>query len=76
MKRILTFATVVALTAVPAASAGSPQSGYGGSGGSVQGTVQKAGELPFTGLNLTVFAVAALLLVGVGLVLRRKPSKD
>jgi hypothetical protein len=71
MNRILTLATILALTVVPAASAGSPQAGYGGSGGSIQGTVQKAGELPFTGLSLTVFAIGALLLVGVGLFLRR-----
>lgn len=64
-----------------AASGGALVSGYGGEGGNaqnqvagVQGAVQssaQSGALPFTGLSLALIVGAAVLLVVLGLVLRR-----
>jgi hypothetical protein len=72
MKKIV-GAAVLALVAAPAAAAagGSTLHGYGGSAGAVQGTVQKSGSLPFTGLSLTGVLIAGLVLVAVGVVIRR-----
>ena len=73
MKKLLSV-TALALLVAPAAMAagGSTLHGYGGSAGSVQGTVQKGGTLPFTGLSLTGFLLAGLVLVAIGVWLRRK----
>jgi hypothetical protein len=77
MKKLSFAATTVFLTAVPAAlaSGGSSMSGYGGTAGNVQGAVQKSGSLPFTGLSLTAFVVLGVLLIAVGVVLRRRTSR-
>jgi hypothetical protein len=73
MKKLLVMTGVAALTSAPAAWAGgSPVSGYGGAGGTIQGTVQKSGALPFTGLNLTVVVAIGILLVGIGVLMRRR----
>ena len=61
--------TSAALAATPADQV------YGGEGGNVQqdvaGDVASAGALPFTGLDLFVMAIAAALLVGAGMTIRR-----
>jgi uncharacterized surface anchored protein len=74
MIKSLLSAAVVVLAAAPTALGGSSQSGYAGSAGSVQGSVQKSGSLPFTGLSLTAFAVVGLLLVATGVVLYRRAN--
>ena len=50
--------------------------GYGGQGGNVQGEVAgeagaAAGALPFTGMDLALMALAAVLLIATGLTMRR-----
>lgn len=50
--------------------------GYGGQGGNVQGEVggeagAAAGALPFTGMDLALMALAAVLLIAAGLTMRR-----
>jgi LPXTG-motif cell wall-anchored protein len=42
----------------------------------VQGSVQKSGSLPFTGLSLTAFAIVGLLLVATGVVLYRRANSS
>jgi hypothetical protein len=54
-------------------------SGYGGAAGKVQGSIdctKKAGTLPFTGFDLRFIAVAAILLLLVGIVLRMKTRRN
>jgi hypothetical protein len=70
---------LLALLGAGAAQAGSPTTvGYGGKAGAVQGQVAAAshpgGTLPFTGLNLTFALLAGIVLVALGLYLRR--SRD
>lgn len=72
MIRTFISAAVVFLTVAPTALAGSSQSGYAGVAGAVQGSVQKSGSLPFTGLSLTAFTVAGLALVATGVLLYRR----
>jgi hypothetical protein len=68
----------LALLAVPVALAGGSLAGdvYGGTGGNVQsgvlGSQAASGSLPFTGLSLAFFVVLGLVLIGAGLVLRRR----
>ena len=72
MRRFAAFAVILVgvLAWTPLALAQQPNSG-GGEGGGVQGAVGGGGgNLPFTGLDLRVFAVAALVLLAGGLVLR------
>jgi LPXTG-motif cell wall-anchored protein len=38
--------------------------------------VQKSGSLPFTGLSLTAFVVLGVLLIAVGVVLRRRTNRS
>jgi hypothetical protein len=70
----------LALLAVPVALAGGSLAGdvYGGTGGNVQsgvlGTQASSGSLPFTGLSLTFLVVLGLVLLGTGLMLRRRAS--
>lgn len=79
MKRVMVFGgsiLVAVLSFTAAALAASPADGvYGGEGGNVQGDVSgdvaAAGALPFTGLDLLVMVVAAALLLGAGLTIRR-----
>jgi hypothetical protein len=61
-----------------ALAGGAVVSGYGGEGGNVQNEVAgsqavhaASGALPFTGLSLALIVGAAVLLVVLGLVLRR-----
>jgi hypothetical protein len=73
MRKLLGVAGLALLVASPAfASGNSTLNGYGGSAGAVQGTVQKSGTLPFTGLSLMGFLVAGLVLVAVGALIRHK----
>lgn len=70
----------LALLAVPVALAGGSLAGevYGGTGGNVQsgvlGTQASSGSLPFTGFSLTFLVVLGLVLLGTGLMLRRRAS--
>jgi hypothetical protein len=60
------------LVFVQAALADSSDDGYGGAAGAVQGQVQKGGStLPFTGFDLTMAVVFAVLLVAAGFAIRR-----
>ena len=54
------------------AAGGSTTSGYGGAAGAAQGVVQKSGTLPFTGLSLAGVLVFGVLLLVLGLLIRRK----
>ena len=58
---------------VALADNGSSKDGYGGTAGTVQAnlTTKPKGSLPFTGMNLTFIAMAAIAVIAVGLVLRR-----
>lgn len=65
-----------ALLVVPVALAGGPAvSVYGGAGGNVQDTItatpRGGGNLPFTGANIALFVLAGVILVALGLLLRR-----
>jgi hypothetical protein len=79
MNRVMVFAGaifVAALSFSAAALAATPADEvYGGEGGNVQqdvvGDVAGAGTLPFTGLDLMLMAVAAGLLLGAGMTIRR-----
>jgi hypothetical protein len=77
--------TALGLTVTAFASAGSViRSGYGGKAapsvgnvlGTPTGTTTHTGTLPFTGLNLLVFAAIALLLLVLGAVLVRTGRRD
>ena len=76
MFRTFISAAVVCLAVAPTALGGSSQSGYAGVAGAVQGSVQKSGSLPFTGLSLTAFAVAGLAVVATGVFLSRRGSRS
>lgn len=84
MRRSATFITVALAALVVAAGAfagGAILKGYGGQGPSVLHKVGKngtlgTGTLPFTGLDLTLFAGGALLLVIAGLALRRSGRSE
>lgn len=77
MIKKFTIALAVFLAAAPAAWAGgSSMSGYGGTAGTVQGAVQKSGNLPFTGLSLTAFVIVGVLLIAVGVVVRRRGNRS
>lgn len=77
--KVVRVAILAALVVVPTALAGGGSStdGYGGVGGVIQKKVgaptthHVGGTLPFTGLNLAIVAVLALLLVAVGFGMRR-----
>ncbi len=87
MKKLtMTFTALLALGLTGSALAGSGGtvvSAYGGKGGAPVGSVlthhqgpvhtagKHAGTLPFTGLDLTVFAALALLLIVLGILLVR-----
>jgi hypothetical protein len=73
MKKVAVAVALFVLSPVAGALAGggSTLAGYGGSAGTVQGTVQKTGSLPFTGMDLSLVAVIAGALVVAGLLLRR-----
>ena len=73
-KGVLAVVATAALLSASGALAASPAgAGYGGQGG-VQSDVAGAGGgsgLPFTGLDLTLLVIGSLLLVVVGVTLRR-----
>lgn len=79
MNRLIVFLTAViaaALSFTAVALAATPADKvYGGTGGNVQqdvsGEVAGAGTLPFTGLDLLLMVVAASLLLGAGMTIRR-----
>jgi hypothetical protein len=83
MKRVAVLMVVLVIGLVPAAGAyaSSLTSGHGGVSPAVTKTVAKpaakpaqtvtATTLPFTGVSLGAFAVVGVLLVGLGVALRR-----
>lgn len=79
MRRIVVLvgAVFVAVMSFAAAALGAAPTDrvYGGEGGNVvqdvSGEVAGGSTLPFTGLDLLVMVVAAALLVGAGLTIRR-----
>ena len=76
VRHVAYAAFACALMWVPSALAQEPTGRvYGGEGGDVQdGLVageSAGGLLPFTGLDLGMMVVAAVLLIGAGLVMRR-----
>lgn len=79
MRKMLRYTVLAALVAAPTALAGGGSSadGYGNVGGLVQkkvsgpSTTHHVGSLPFTGVNLAIIAVIALLTVAVGFGMRR-----
>lgn len=48
----------------------------GGPVGDVLGKVHRSGTLPFTGLNLAIFAALALLLIGLGILMNRATRRS
>jgi hypothetical protein len=74
LKKIF-YSAAVFMVAAPTALAGSSNDGYAGNAGTVQGSVQKSGSLPFTGLSLTAFAIIGLLLVATGVFLHRRTAR-
>jgi hypothetical protein len=74
--RCMLMAVPIALVVAPAAfAAGSaPTHGYGGGAGvqnEVGGVQAAGGALPFTGLDLALLVIGGVLLLVVGMVLRR-----
>ena len=68
----LVTALVVLTTGVSEVWAQQPSvDGYGGVQGGVQSQVQAGGSLPFTGVDLVVLFGGAMVLMAVGLVVRR-----
>ena len=53
------------------AGSGSSEDGYAGVAGNVQNQVKGGSTLPFTGFDLTLAVVFAVLLVGAGFAIRR-----
>ncbi len=75
---VVVVVLVVLLAVAPVALAGNSKSsvvaGYGGNSGNVLSQVAKAptgSTLPFTGLDLALFAIGGAALVAVGLGIRR-----
>jgi hypothetical protein len=81
---VMTTAALGLTTAGSALAGGAITAGYAGKGGpsvgNILGTPTNAaahtGTLPFTGLNLVVFAAIALLLLVLGVVLVRTNRRD
>jgi hypothetical protein len=81
MIRAISAAAIASLTwaSVALAGSGSSTDGYGGTAGAVQSQVSsaphvagaKGSTLPFTGLNLTLIVVGAIVLLAIGFGLRR-----
>ena len=73
--RYLLMVVSTGLLVAPAAfAAGSAPSGYGGGAGvqnEVGGVQSAGGTLPFTGLDLALLVIGGLMLLVVGMVLRR-----
>lgn len=82
MKRLraaIAFATVAVmalLTAAPALATAPGTSGYLPEGPEIQSQVTQQGSLAFTGLDMGMIVAAALLLLALGLVLRRVQRTD
>lgn len=78
--RLAIAVAIVAGLMAPFAMAGSGAEGYRGEGGRVQSDLQVRGAqteetLPFTGLELGLFAVGGALLIGGGVGLHRVARK-
>lgn len=90
MKRVATLVVVGALWAAPAGSAADSTitKGYSGNGGEVQAVLQtesapdatavvgSTSTLPFTGVDLALFSIAGMTLIGMGFGLRRVAQRD
>lgn len=78
--RYLLAAASAALVWVPSAFAGPAKQGYGGGGGvqdqASQGAAGVAGgSLPFTGLDLALLVIGGLMLLVLGMFLRRAAKR-
>jgi hypothetical protein len=80
---VMTTAALGLTTAGSALAGGAITAGYAGKGGPSVGNIlgtptntAHTGTLPFTGLNLVVFAAIALLLLVLGVVLVRTNRRD
>jgi hypothetical protein len=79
--RFVLIAAPAALVWVPAALAGPVQEGYGGGGG-VQNQVSQGaagvagGSLPFTGFDLALLVIGGLMLLVLGMFLRRAAKRS
>lgn len=84
---VVTSVALVALVFATGALAGGKPPAYQGTAGSTQGLVQKGataspttshtvGQLPFTGVDLAVFAAGAAALILAGLTFRRLGRRD
>jgi hypothetical protein len=78
---VLALALVFPASALAGSAGGTAASGYGG-GANVQNEVASAaaaggarGTLPFTGLDLTLIALAGVTLLGIGIAVRRRASQ-
>ena len=73
---LLAVPSVLAIAPTAALAAGSVKAGYGGGAGVQNEVGQTAGvaaggSLPFTGLDLALLVIGGLMLLVVGMVLRR-----
>ena len=89
MKTLIALTVAFVLAVAPAAMAQTADEGYGqvlGAGGGPTATQEQnvggttsgpaGGSLPFTGMEVGVVAGAGVLLLGAGLLLRRRQSTD
>jgi hypothetical protein len=81
MKRLrsLVFAALVLGTlVVPATALGADPSSDGNTAGVAQGLLSSQGgdDLPFTGLNLALIVIGGVVLLGTGILLRRRSSSN
>jgi hypothetical protein len=84
MKRVLLIMLclgALCLSAAPAMASSPTNSAYSGSGATQISQVQtpvttSTSSLPFTGLNLAVVGLVAVVLAGSGLILRRRSAAD
>ena len=74
-KRVITGAAVAASLWMPSTAAGrsAASNGYEPPGGTVQQQVEShhQGQLPFTGMDISLAGAAGILLVGMGVAIRR-----
>ncbi len=71
-KRIIIAATVAATFWTPTtAAASSATQGYEPPGGRVQVETHRHGTLPFTGMDISLAGIAGVVLVGMGVGIRR-----
>ncbi len=78
-RHVIGLLVSTAFFAVPAAAfAGTDPSTGANTGDGIQGAVSSSGSgsLPFTGLNLAIVLAGGLLLVAVGILMRRRGAEN